>query len=236
MSTTRKALIKGLVLAVAFWAVLGTMFMPLFGGESAFKASDKLFNSISKGSTHYIPKLEELTAEYEDKAVDLTLALDTEIVDDARVLLQTAGLAVNATDGGLELRGTLGRLFSAALEDADAMFYNKGEEIRDKYDIEERRVLFTWWSVMAAAERAFNKLGGKESFAVATVCAEVNARGVEVGYNYYGVEPESVKSKAGILIFALVFYVVYTLWWGYAIFFLAEGVGLQLSGGRKKEM
>jgi hypothetical protein len=59
---------------------------------------------------------------------------------------------------------------------------------------------------------------------------------VEVGYNYYGIAPESAKSKAGILAFALVFYVIYTLWFGYAILMLFEGFGLEMKKGAKKEM
>jgi hypothetical protein len=30
--------------------------------------------------------------------------------------------------------------------------------------------------------------------------------------------------------------VVYTLWWGFAVFYLFEGVGLQLTAGKKKEV
>jgi hypothetical protein len=58
---------------------------------------------------------------------------------------------------------------------------------------------------------------------------------VEVGYNFYGIEPESAASKAGTLTFDLVFYVIYTLWWGFAIFYLSEGMGLQMTKGKKSE-
>jgi hypothetical protein len=30
--------------------------------------------------------------------------------------------------------------------------------------------------------------------------------------------------------------VVYTMWWGFAIFFLFEGFGLEMKAGKKKEM
>ena len=66
--------------------------------------------------------------------------------------------------------------------------------------------------------------------------SEVIKKGVEVAFNFYGIEPQSVVSKAGILSFALVFYVIYTLWWGVAIFFLFEGFGLQMKAGAKKEV
>jgi len=60
-------------------------------------------------------------------------------------------------------------------------------------------------------------------------------KAVEVSYNFFKIVPESAVSKAGILGFSLVFYVVYTLWWGIAIFFLFEGIGLQMTAGAKKE-
>jgi len=33
-----------------------------------------------------------------------------------------------------------------------------------------------------------------------------------------------------------VFYVVYTMWWGYGIFFMCEGLGLEMTARKKKEM
>ncbi|MBM3299773.1 MAG: hypothetical protein FJY85_07445, partial [Deltaproteobacteria bacterium] len=65
---------------------------------------------------------------------------------------------------------------------------------------------------------------------------EVIKKGVEPGYNYFGVVSEHASSKVGILTFSLVFYVVYTLWWGIAVLWLCEGVGLQMKAGVKKEV
>jgi hypothetical protein len=73
-------------------------------------------------------------------------------------------------------------------------------------------------------------------FKEAAFLGDVVKKGVEVGYNFYKIEPESASSKIGILSFSLIFYVVYTLWWGIAILFLFEGVGLQMKAGAKKEV
>jgi hypothetical protein len=61
-------------------------------------------------------------------------------------------------------------------------------------------------------------------------------KGVEVGYNFYGIEPKKASSKAGILSFALIFYVIYTLWWGYAILYLFHGLGLEMKARVKREV
>lgn len=61
-------------------------------------------------------------------------------------------------------------------------------------------------------------------------------RAIEVGYNYYGIKGQNAAERWGILLFALVFYVVYTMWWGYGIFFMCEGLGLEMTPSRKKEI
>ena len=42
--------------------------------------------------------------------------------------------------------------------------------------------------------------------------------------------PEQIKDKVGIVIFSLAFYVIYTMWYGFAILFVFEGWGLKISG------
>jgi hypothetical protein len=42
-------------------------------------------------------------------------------------------------------------------------------------------------------------------------------------------------ARAGILSFSLIFYVIYTLWWGIAVLFMFEGIGLEMKKGHKKE-
>jgi hypothetical protein len=61
------------------------------------------------------------------------------------------------------------------------------------------------------------------------IVGHVNAKGLESAYNYYGVVPVQIKDKIGAVIFSLLFYVLYTVWYGYAIIFLFEGFGLKLA-------
>jgi hypothetical protein len=75
----------------------------------------------------------------------------------------------------------------------------------------------------------------QKQFTQAKIMNEVITKAVEVGYNFYGISAQNIKEKAGIVTFALVFYVIYTMWWGYAIYFLFEGLGLEMKAGHKKE-
>jgi hypothetical protein len=50
-----------------------------------------------------------------------------------------------------------------------------------------------------------------------------------MAYNYFGIEAQSVRDKYLIVIASLIFYVVYTLWYGFGVMYLFEGFGLNLS-------
>jgi hypothetical protein len=66
-------------------------------------------------------------------------------------------------------------------------------------------------------------------FAEAAFVVKVKEKAVECAYNYYGIEPWKVSDKMGVILLSLVFYVFYTVWYGYAIIFTLEGWGLNLS-------
>jgi len=53
-------------------------------------------------------------------------------------------------------------------------------------------------------------------------------KAVEPAYNYYQVEAKSVKAEMFMLIAALAFYVIYTMWYGFGLLFLFEGAGIKL--------
>jgi len=59
--------------------------------------------------------------------------------------------------------------------------------------------------------------------AEAKIVSDVMKKAVEAAYNFYKVEAVKVKEKAGLMTFLLIFYVVYTMWWGFSIFFIFEG-------------
>ena len=49
------------------------------------------------------------------------------------------------------------------------------------------------------------------------------------------VRPAFVVDKAGIMTGLLVFYVAYTMWWGFAIFFMFDGIGLTMKKAKVKK-
>ena len=75
-------------------------------------------------------------------------------------------------------------------------------------------------------EKALKK---QKKFPEAEIVALLSQKAVEPAYNYYLVEPQRITDKFGIVVFSLAFYVVYTLWYGFAIMYLFEGWGLRLA-------
>ena len=224
----------GLLMAISFFVVLAIMFSPVFDGGNAFKASDRLFNSISKGSTYYMPALNEKVQAYKGKPFEVKFDMESEkTAEHTRTILSANGVEVSGDGSNLVVKGDLGVMLEAAVKDSEALFYNRSEELSGRYGIEGRESLYVWWKTLGSIHKA---LKAEKKFKLLPVIEDVIAKGVEVGYNYYGIEPEKVSTKAGILTFALIFYVVYTLWWGYAIFLMSEGIGLKMTKGSKKEM
>lgn len=231
----RKEFSIGLALTAGFLLVLFFMFTENFGGQNAFHASDALFNSISKGSTYYIPAVREKAESFRGQPFEVVVFEgQSGMVESVAALLRRNDIRAEKADTGLRISGDLGAFMLAAIADADAMFRNDGAVLRARYARDERGVMLLWWRTLAEVKTA---LDGQKKFAPASfISKQVINRAVEVGYNFYGIEAQTIGENAGIVIFALVFYVVYTLWWGYAIFFLFEGFGLEMKAGKKKEM
>jgi hypothetical protein len=233
----KKEFTKGVLLAISFLVVLVIMFMPLFEGHNTFVAADKLFNSIAKGSTYYIGDLIKKAAAFNGQTFDLTIKLKSqETADKAKKVFTTAGCEATGDAGQFKIKGDLGKAMSAALKDSDDMFYNRDADLKTRYGIEGKEALFTWWSCFKAMDLELKKLGRSENFKQAAFLDTVVKKGLEVGYNFFQISPQSARSKGGILSFSLIFYVIYTLWWGIAILFMFEGLGLEMKAGAKKEL
>ncbi len=226
----------GITLMIGFLIVLAYMFTPNFGGVNAFHASDAEFNAISKGSTNYIPSIKNEAKQFEGQPFDVLIFENgSKILRPlAMMLLQPAGMTVEETDNGLRVQGDLGALMAAALEDSDTMFKNDGDTMKSRYGIKPREAMFVWWKLLKDVKLHLDK---QKMFKPATfINKKIIKRAVEVGYNYFGIEARNASDEWEKITFALIFYVVYTLWFGYSIFFLFEGLGLQMTAGRKKEM
>jgi hypothetical protein len=227
MIYNKKEFYGGGVMLIAFFVVLFFMFQPLFSGHNAMEYLDNLYNSISKGSINYIPQLTEEASALDAKqvSVDMTYASEAEAAQSA-LLFAAAGATAVPSGTGLKVTGSLGAILKASLADSAYMYANDGASVTAKYSLDARRALYNWWTSLKLLDKS---LKSQKQFDAAKVVGTVQSKAVEAAYNYFGVEPVQIMDEVGLVAFSLIFYVLYTLWYGFAILFLFEGWGLKLS-------
>ena len=63
----------------------------------------------------------------------------------------------------------------------------------------------------------------------------VNQKAIEPAYNFYGIPAEHISSKIPMVTALLAFYLLYTVWYGFAIFDIFNGIGLSMSKSKIKK-
>jgi hypothetical protein len=217
----------GAMLMAVFAGGLVLIFSPIFeNGRNALDHMDGVFNSISKASAYYIPGSMEKARRLEGTTVSVKIkANGPEEASRMEKLFSAAGATVHVDGTKLAVSGDLGRILATALADADAMFRNDGPAVAAKYGFEGRRALHVWHVALSEVTKDLNR---QEKFRESSTVRDSITKGLEPAYNYYGVTAISMKKMMGVALVALIGYVVYTVWYGYAILFLFEGWGLKL--------
>ncbi|MEJ2092295.1 MAG: hypothetical protein P8X65_08895 [Syntrophobacterales bacterium] len=220
-----KKLLLGTFLLISFAVVLILIFMPIFGnGKNGLEYSDDFFNSLSKGSSNYMDDMRQLSQGF--VGTPFTAQIDMDIPSVAKrteALFSQAGAQVEVAGSKLKINGDLGKVLLKSVDDADLLFNNQGEKLQAVYNFGGKEVVKTWWESLTRVDAALTK---QKAFKQAKAISTVQARAIEPAYNFYGITATSVSDRAVLLTFMLVFYVIYTLWFGYGIFEMFEGFGL----------
>jgi len=230
----KTAFAQGAVLAVTFAGVLALIFSPVFGeGRNGLVYADDMFNKLSKGSSYFIPKVTKSNEKFANTAIAVSVKFEKpEQIDGTIKLLATAGIAAKNANPELQLNGNLGALMAKILQDSDDMYKNNGAAVAARYGIDEKEAMASWHVMLKGVDKALKKQGKIEE---AKIVSDVMKKAVEPAYNYYKVEAQNVVDKAGIMTGLLVFYVAYTMWWGFAIFFMFDGIGLTMKKAKVKK-
>ena len=230
----KKTFSIGAVLAVTFLGILMLIFSPIFGeGKNGLVFSDDMFNKLSKGSSYFIPKVMKSSEKYANTTIALTVKLEKPEENDGTMkMLTAAGTEVKNDGPALQISGNLGALMSKVLQDADDMYKNDGKKVSDRYGVEEKAVMASWWNLLKVMDKELKKQGKIED---ANIISDVMKKAVEPAYNYYKIEAQRVADKALIMTGLLVFYVAYTMWWGFAIFYMFDGIGLTMKKAKVKK-
>lgn len=226
MIAHKKEFYSGVGMMAAFIVVLAIIFSPVFNGQNGLDYLDSLYNSISKGSAYYIPKVREASTAFKGNDIEVTIEMHSaKAAGETARLFNAAGALVNTEGKTLKVSGDLGKIMDSSLNDADAMYNNNSTALVDKYAYDGRQALYYWWTAFKLMEKELKK---QEKFKEAKVVALVVKKAVECSYNYYGIESKKITDSLWVVIFSLVFYVIYTMWYGFSVMFMFEGWGMKL--------
>ncbi len=229
MATMKKGAISiGIFLGLSFFGVLALIFSPIFGeGKNGLQFADDMFNKLSKGSSYFIPKVFEDNRKFIGRQITTVIKLENlQQRENALKVLTTAGAHVEANGTEIKISADLGGLMEKALKDSDDMYKNDGKAVLDRYGFDEKEVMVSWWNIMKPLDKQLKKEGMIEE---SKIVSDVMKKAIETAHNFYGIEAQKVTEKAGLMIGLLIFYVLYTMWWGFAIYYLFEGIGLSMS-------
>jgi hypothetical protein len=243
----------GIVMLVSFFIVLFLIFSPIFPktpegtAQNGLEFADRMFNRLAKGSSYFIPKIQENNEKFMGRQFSISFKMDKpeDKPGDAEARAQRAAElfrinpgATVAVDGDeLQIQGDIGRVMSAALEDADIMFNNEGEKIQAKYAAamgtdDVKQIFRQWNNVLPKIDKTFKKEGKIEE---SKIVSDVTKKAIEAAYNFYGIQAEQVSERVVLMTALLVFYVIYTMWYGFAIFYIFEGIGLSMKKAKVKK-
>jgi len=231
MASSAQLKTKGYLLLASFFVVLAAIFMPLFPGAQDQKINglvylDNFFNQLSKSSAYYIPEQIKKAEKYNGQ--QFTTSLKMKSPEEAALtakLFAMNQITASAQGDKVQVSGDYGAMITIMLKDADLMFKNDGQALKAKYGVDERQTVYSWYQALTAMEKDMTKAGQFEQAKFVKNCM---SKAVEPAYNYYEVEAKPVKEEIFLLVASLVFYVIYTMWYGYGLLFLFEGMGIKL--------
>ena len=233
----KKSFAKGTLLLISFAAVFVAILMPIFpdakGKVTGLDYADSLFNRLSKGSSWFIPEIAPRVKAMEGQEIEVLVPLkNTASADAVAKLFTVNGATVNAEGGLLRVKMDIGKLLGAVLADCEAIYNNRPEPVGTKYSMDGYKALAFWWEGLQPMIKELQKA---KRIPEAQLVDIVVRKGIEPAYNFRGIEAGSVKKEFVTMFALLIFYVVYTLWYGFAIFELFAGIGLTMKKGKKQE-
>lgn len=246
----------GLGMLLSFFVVLVLLFLPLWqgGSENGLNMIDDLFNRVSKYSSDFNEKMTEEAEKEMGVPVSFTTGpiresdesdQEVRLAQAQRIaeLFKKAGATVSVEKTKVMVEGDLGKIMAAAVTDSELAFGNEQGALQKKYNyptqgyksianrdlsqigLADEAVMYDWYMGIDNAQR---DLTVQEEFDQSKILMELNERSVEPAYNYYGIESSSPKTEWFALVMANIGYIVYTVWYGFALLFMFEGWGLKL--------
>ena len=232
--TDKKLFGKGFLLMLSFIAVFILIFSPVFpGGVNGLHFSDDLFNKLSKGSSYFIPEVAQNVKKFEGKQISVEVKPKSPVdLALAQTILAKAGAQGEVKGDMLLVTGDLGRMLGKVVSDADLLYKDDAKTLTDAYGMDGKAAMKGWWTLLNAMIKPLQKVKQIEE---ANIVNAVNQKAIEPAYNFAGIPAENILTKIPTVAGLLIFYVIYTMWYGYAIFDMFGGMGLSMSKSKIKK-
>lgn len=235
----KKPFLAGIGLLSSFLLLFWLMLSPIITGANGnrltgLEYADEVFNQLSKGSSYFIPAAQKNSQTLLNFDTSLSVKFKSpELETVAQMLLRKAGIDdVSAQNGKLAFAGSLGKILLAACTDSDLLYKNDGTAIEAKYNGEApATVARAWWQMLDPCIAELQKQGHINE---AKIVDQVVRRAIEPGNNFYGIKAESVADNILLLCAFMLFYVLYTVWYGFAIYEIFDGFGLMAASDKKE--
>ncbi|WP_300154878.1 hypothetical protein [Solidesulfovibrio sp.] len=232
--TDKKLFIKGLLLLISFAVVFMLIFSPIFpGGVNGLHFSDDLFNKLSKGSSYFIPEVAKDVKAFDGKQINVEVKFKSaDETKMAQTLITKAGGKAEPKGDSLAVSGDLGAMLAKVLEGADELYKDQDAQISAFYGMDGKKAMKGWWTTLNTMIKPLQKI---KMIDEANILNTVNQKAIEPAYNFYGIPAESIMTKIPTVTGLLIFYVIYTMWYGYGIFDIFNGIGMSMSKSKIKK-
>ncbi len=234
----RRSFLRGATLLLVFGVVFVILLTPVFHGDdgnaqTGLEYADTVFNELSKGSSYFIPQVNDEITPYMESAISFNMPLKEEkYVNLITLILKKANAEVEYGSDSLIVKGNLGKMLYLATEDADLLYHNKGDEVSHKYEGNKPLdVAQAWWRLL---NFCINGLQKEQKYKEAKVIDLVVKKAIEPGNNFYSIKPIHASKHIVLITMLLSFYILYAIWYGFAIYDIFEGCGLVVGEVKRK--
>ncbi|MCL6477189.1 MAG: hypothetical protein K6T65_02115 [Peptococcaceae bacterium] len=233
MIYNKRTFTLGLIMMLSFLGIFVFIMSPSFGNnKTGLQYADDMFNSLSKGSAYFIEEEFKKAEKMVGRNIDVSIkASDSAEAKMWGTLYSTAGASVLIDDVKVSIQGDLGKIMKETLNDSDAAYNNNGEKLNNKYGFGAREAMYAWYNSYNKIDKELKK---QQKFKESSAINSLIKKSIEPAYNYYNVDIKHVKDYVLTVASMLVIYLVYTLWYGFAIYYLCDGLGLTMKKAAQK--
>lgn len=237
--TNKSYFIKGVTLLASFFVVLFLIFSPVFKDakgkpQNGLEFSDDMFNRLAKGSAYFIPEVTKKVESVQGKMVDVTIKQkDAAAAEQAAKVMTQLGATAEAKDAAVHVTGDLGKFLGTVTQASDKVYKNDVKGASEMFEgADGAKSLKTAWGVLNPMIKELQK---QKMIDEANVVGTVNGKAIEPAYNFLGIEGEDITAHIPLAAGLLIFYVIYTMWYGYGIFDVFNGIGLSMTKAKNKQ-